>query len=273
MSRREAFFVQDPNLYVKYREERFSRYEYFDYIKNPKDAPAVHPRSLHYNLYEEALLLCISRYSRGDELSVLKDFFSSKVVASLKTYRRFSKYRPFDFSNIDEYMNALWTLSLGILLGVSKADMEAIAHGVGNEGEDQLYDSIAAKTLFGHTIGTGQHHQKPFGLLVQALEQSGEEQQKSIDTFLKTWYKGLSAAAWYELHAKNNAGFFGYWSFELAVVVKLWGIEDKAFASNLFYPRDLVASKLFKTWLDDEEGESDREAYKSKMDIVSKDDE
>jgi hypothetical protein len=38
----------------------------------------------------------------------------------------------------------------------------------------------------------------------------------------------------------ENFGYTGYWSFESALMVKLWDIDDSSFRDHPHYPGDLV---------------------------------
>jgi hypothetical protein len=81
---------------------------------------------------------------------------------------------------------------------------------------------------------------EPYGLLLQALDATGEERTQGIQKFLASFYDGMRGAYWHGSHASDDTGFFGYWCFELAAFVKAMAIDDSAFADNRYYPRDLV---------------------------------
>jgi hypothetical protein len=81
---------------------------------------------------------------------------------------------------------------------------------------------------------------RPYGPLRDALDASGDEQSQKLTEFLDGWYDGMEAAYWHGSHTGSDAGYFGYWCFELAAFVKQLGINDSTFADNLYYPSDLV---------------------------------
>ena len=81
---------------------------------------------------------------------------------------------------------------------------------------------------------------KPYQALLEAVNARGEQQIKLIQKFLSGYYAGMRKTYWYDSHLGENAGFFGYWCFELAAFVKALNIEDSAFSDNIFYPIDLV---------------------------------
>ncbi|TBU70990.1 hypothetical protein DNK06_24980 [Pseudomonas daroniae] len=59
--------------------------------------------------------------------------------------------------------------------------------------------------------------------------------------FLDGWYKGnKNLAAWYDNHKGEDTGYVGYWCFEAALVVKLFGIDDSSFRTHAHYPAELV---------------------------------
>jgi hypothetical protein len=46
-------------------------------------------------------------------------------------------------------------------------------------------------------------------------------------------------------------------------LVKILKLDDRLYANNLFYPRDLTGHKLLRTWEDSEQGDMDRKEYNS----------
>jgi hypothetical protein len=74
----------------------------------------------------------------------------------------------------------------------------------------------------------------------------------------------MKAVSWYESHRNNTSKFFGYWSFELAFLVRFLEVDDTAFIDHMYYPRDLAHKKWIPSWREDEQGEKAR-LYKTEL--------
>lgn len=260
MARREVFMVHGPDQYVAYREGRVGDFDNWEHLKN-RENRVLHLRGLEYTLFQERLYLCVSRYSRGDSLENLGYYFRGDVLTALDTYAQSDLWLPFDFSDLEEYVCALWSVSLASLFGAGQKAFRTLVSNVGVAGQDCLYDRLVRFYLPDHPVADDFSFPEPYARLSPVLNgEAVEDIGATIWDFLRHYYAGMKACSWYDLHMAENAGFFGYWCFELAALVNGYGIEDKGFVDNLFYPRDLTRARLFRTWLDDEEGEADRKA-------------
>jgi len=45
---------------------------------------------------------------------------------------------------------------------------------------------------------------------------------------------------WWGSFENGSDGYFGYWCFEAALAVRLFGIDDSSFADHSYYPKDLA---------------------------------
>jgi hypothetical protein len=236
MARREALMVESGDAAVALREERAARQGQGNAI------PA----------YLEHLFLAIAQYSRGDDLTEVRKGVR-KAVEVLEQDSSHPKQR-FDFGDPDQFYGALWGLSLSMVFGDPSA--EFVHRGA---GQDAVYDRLLKLT--GALVAPTAHlvRPQPYQSLVAAMEDASTA-GSLIDEYLKTWYAGMGGTSWHETHLQHDPYFFGYWAFELAAVVKALNITDKPFVDNLFYPRDLVHQRLFRTWLDSPEGEHARMA-------------
>lgn len=46
---------------------------------------------------------------------------------------------------------------------------------------------------------------------------------------IKEWYKNLKKIGWYNSYKNIYEIYFGYWSFEIVVVVKIMKLDDSSF--------------------------------------------
>ncbi|HHG83261.1 MAG TPA: DUF1911 domain-containing protein [Bacteroidetes bacterium] len=133
-------------------------------------------------------------------------------------------------------------------------------------GQDAICDRLI-KVVIGTTIPTETlRFPAPYQHLLAATH-SKSEAESHLKKFLSAYYDKLDMLPWHDSHLKQAASFFGYWSFELAALVKAFHFSDHDFADNIFYPRDLVHQRMFRTWLDGAEGQRDR----SEMDAALED--
>ena len=118
-----------------------------------------------------------------------------------------------------------------------------------NGGADNLYEEFMS-----HGLGAQTRYEsdwifasKPYQALSDALySETNEEVLKNLHRFLKRWYKDLAGTGWHDSHKPdedgNQAGYYGYWSFEAGAAVLLQGIEDdSSLHQYLYYPKEMVA--------------------------------
>lgn len=72
-----------------------------------------------------------------------------------------------------------------------------------------------------------------------------DDSKKSIylQNYLREkWYKDHREAAWYDNHKSSADTYVGYWSFEVAAVAKVFGVQDNP--TWKYYPYDLVHTDI-----------------------------
>ena len=64
---------------------------------------------------------------------------------------------------------------------------------------------------------------------------------EQFKVYLKSWYKNSKDAFWHDTHkiTKGNI-FFGYWAWEAAALVKIYGLDDTELKDTEYYPYDAV---------------------------------
>lgn len=235
MVRREVFLVESADAAVAFRQRRV------DALGNE---PAI-------AAYLEGLYLAIAQYSRGDALA---DVLASvrRAVALLENDPA-EKKAAFDFANHDHYYGALWGLSLSMLFGSpSNAFLQRGA------GQDAVYDQLLKLT--GAMVAPTQKLVRPLPYThLIAATANPKDSTAEILAYLQQWYAAMGQTHWHDTHIQQDPAFFGYWAFELAAFTKALDISDAGFADNIFYPRDLVHQRLFRTWLDGAEGDQERQ--------------
>ena len=187
----------------------------------------------------------ITRYSRGEAVHTLRGSFP-EIVEALSACQREPRNKGFDFGELDAYVYALWLVSLGFLLDIDETLIRTLLKELGNEGTDALFERLVSSKISGRPNSKLLVHPNPYQILLEAANSKGELQIQLIQKFLSGYYTGMRQTYWHDSHLGEDAGFFGYWCFELAALVKVLGINDDAFSHNVFYPVDLVrSSKTF----------------------------
>lgn len=238
------------------KRETFKEPEYFDKLIQSTEGwlvkfrekiadpgtDAEHRAQLRHSVFRNELELLIARYSRGDAISELKQSFL-RVVTSFTEYQAGTIRKAHQFGQFDAYIYALWLVSISMLLGIDDGIFQTLLRELNNEGKDGLYERLVSLRVSGRPAISTLLYPKVYQPLFDALDATGEKQSDLIDKFLKSYYKGMRNAYWHDSHLGENAGFFGYWCFELAAFVKKLKIDDSTFANNIFYPVDLVRLK------------------------------
>lgn len=242
--RRAVFFVPDEDAYVKERTR----------LRAATQAGT-------WEHLEAVLFEWISCYSRGDESAALRKQFHDQVLPALAAYKASKGQSVADLSNPETYQVALAMLSITVLLDGGEPGIGQIREAFDSDGKDALLDRISTKSRPEPGTELPLLHPAPYRDLLQALDETQPLQQRNATLrYLRKYYEGIRAVAWHDSHLRPDGGFFGYWAFELAACVKLFGLDDRPYADNIFYPRDLVHDRLYRTWLPTGYGDSQRNA-------------
>lgn len=235
-NRREALMVESSEKFLTFWKNRCAQTQSNNAIKN----------------YGNQIFYAIALYSAGAELDLVRAEVKN-AIAHLENDASDIRAK-FQLKLPEEYYPALWGLSLAMLFGEPSSEFRQRG-----AGQDALYDQFLS--FVGEIDSTVETilHPKPFAHLISAL-QNAQERKAKIKEFLLAWYDGMSLCPWHDTHLRQDPSFFGYWSFELAVVVKALSISDNAFSDNIFYPRDLVHQRIYRTWQDGSVGEEARQA-------------
>lgn len=200
--------------------------------------------SYHY----EILLM---RYSRGDDLKGLRDYFPEVIKAWEWAHQNeidaFTPYeimrrKQFD-QNLDFYVICLWMVSLGLCLKIDDRLFQRMLALCGNEGRDWLFETLAGARIKGRQPAAALCYPKTYQLLKFAIEADEPgERDRLMNAFLLRWYASLSKTYWHDNHnGVDGGGYFGYWCFEAAGAANACGLDDHAWRELPHYPKDLAA--------------------------------
>lgn len=192
-------------------------------------------------VWSRLLNLLRAHYSAGSPIEKLPPIYK-ELTTQLAVYLRDPAQLEFKLSDIDDYVNVISMLSLGLLLRAGEKELAPVLELAGAPGQDRLIDRIAGRNGKARTTGEGLAHAKPFGLLEEALlAESSDDAANDLIEFLQKYYAGIRRTYFYNTHLKEDAGFVGYWSFEAGLVAVIKDIDDSGITDNPYYPADLVA--------------------------------
>jgi hypothetical protein len=226
------------NWVVESYKKSISKYE--DIIVS-SEITAEHRRKLLYVIFKERLELLNAQYSRGDDIDSIAALFPM-ILDSLEKYQKQPYYEPFDFNVLEQYIQALWLVSLSILLKMPIQISQRVIRLVNSSGEDAIYNILAQNISTDHGFQNHNNliHPNPYRSLYQSINAPVDHQIEFILQFLKKYYPGIRKVYWYNRHLKPRVGFFGYWCFELAAIIKTTNISDHLFIDNIYYPADIL---------------------------------
>ncbi|STQ91102.1 PoNi-like cognate immunity protein [Iodobacter fluviatilis] len=250
------------NEWVEYAEERFE--EVKSELKLPAGDPLYEPQFV-FNFSKSYWHQMLRRYSRGDEISELSQYFSPLLDAWEESERlgkdiwtEEQQYTRHVWAvNLDHYIVCFWLVGLALALSIPEEQWQRLLALIGNEGQDELLDRVIASRQSGRKIGSRLCHPKPYQRLLDAVNAPVDEQAKRLFVFVDKWYKelnrpakkGLSADAamyerpyWYTYGDRNFEGgaYFGRWCVEAVAVVKALGLDDSQCLGHEHYPGDLL---------------------------------
>ncbi|WP_415839162.1 PoNe immunity protein domain-containing protein, partial [Pseudoalteromonas maricaloris] len=73
--------------------------------------------------------------------------------------------------------------------------------------------------------------------LYKVIEGSPEQRPSLANDYIESWYNLIGRP---DYHLMDNDAYDGYWCWEIALVVKLFNIDDSSFIDHPYYPKDLV---------------------------------
>lgn len=234
-------------------------------VAEPSGNPSYRPQYV-FEIAKEYWHLIFYRYSRGDDIHELKQYFLPMLQAWEESNRLHLEFRSKEeledrrnwTINLDHYIVSFWLVGLALVFEIPDNQWQRLVALIGNEGNDILLDRIIATRQLGRKIGDKLCHPNPYQRLLDTTSAPVEQQAKLLASFVENWYvelnrlpknKSLSEDTmiyerpyWYKYGEKNIAGgaYFGQWCVEAIAVVKAFGIDDSLCVGHPHYPGDLL---------------------------------
>ena len=196
---------------------------------------------------EYSFILLAQRYSRGDNLTDLKPILDDILCFRIQQ-KQFGDSLPLKeqknrigWEEIKkDYMRNFFLpwLTFAYCLDMGDDYLKQTLDLIANQGQDALLDEIAVQ--LGDTdrpVSESLLYKTRFNKLYKIIQGAPDKRPKLMLAYLDVWYK-LEGSKQY--HVMDNDSYDGYWSWEAALVTKLYGIDDNLFIDHEYYPKDLV---------------------------------
>ncbi|WP_195980262.1 PoNi-like cognate immunity protein, partial [Clostridium butyricum] len=193
-----------------------------------------------YNMYATNVRKLIDKmramYSRGDELKDFQEVWNNAVDA-LENLRK----------NTIGYLNLLWLVGIGILLEVPKEDMRKVEKCIKRQSTKDFVLQFLLNSYLDceDEIELCFEKENPYKKVVEIINLSFEDKKKASDRLTKymnsEWFKGHYDYEWKNAH--KEPGYLGFWSFETAAIVKIFGLDDSKLKENNHYPYEFAHYK------------------------------
>lgn len=217
-----------------------------------------------YELVRDHSELMLRRYSRGDAVSELAQYFPGLLDAWEEAERlgkdvwseQIQYTRHAWAVNLDHYVRCFWLTGLALTLRIQDEQWERLIALMGNEGEDALLDRVIASRQLGRKIGDKLCFPKAYQRLLNVLDAPVERRPQLLRSYLDSWFPSLKNAGspsfprdhrtpyWWDFCTEEGrqikGGYFGCWCIEAVAVAKAFDIDDSLCLDHPNYPGDLI---------------------------------
>lgn len=178
--------------------------------------------------------ILVAKFSSGENLAELIPLLKKEIFYAEESWNAESGY-----------VEMLWMLSMGIMLGIEDMEFNKLVVLVDRDIlEDYIIDYLITYRVKGRKISEKIEFDNPYKSIVQITKSSKEDAQSLLKKYLeREWYKGHNDSYWYDNHKSDENIYFGYWSFEAGAIVKIMSLDDNSFKDNQYYPYDMVHCK------------------------------
>lgn len=196
--------------------------------------------------YHNQIQILVAKYSRGDNLSELKEFYP-KIIKSIESswsektvkFKMGKEQKIFDQLFLDHHSGLLRVLSIGVLLNIDNEYFQSILSVLkGLRINNRLFDLLIQSKIPEHQIADNSYCPTAFNKLEKLVFET-ELNDKTAYKHQSSWYNGLNDKYFIWKDGHISGWFFGYWNFELAAVLKIKNIDAKKCYSDIYFPTDM----------------------------------
>jgi len=231
-------FHKERDYFIQYIAQQEKRIEKFTtkvaagQVKEDRIQPVMQ------KVFELKLDVVIANYSLGTEVAEIKTIFEGLLD-------------DIHITNLNHrYVQIIWLLSIAILLDIDNQYFEKLINLVKRDNfNDYLVDFLIKYRKYDEwkMDNAGLKFETPYQALkdVITLAQTNKtEALQRLKVYLeKEWYQGHGKidAGWHGGHKETKVDvYYGYWSFESAVLAKILTLDDASFNNLKYYPYDMV---------------------------------
>ena len=213
------------------------------------------------SIFGTRLNILLASYSKGDDKDNLRQQFSEAVKVMEQVWdKRITKVYhgqgqvEYDQYKLNSYIHILQMFSLAVLLEVPKNEFQILVDLIDRDGiKDRLIEFMISSRYPKRSEIKEESYQrymmipKLYKKLVDiAYNLEFDRAILETDNFLKKEWIKIPKKYYINLNLKDipkyevKSGFVGFWTFEVAAVVKIKALDDSSFRDNRFYPNRLV---------------------------------
>jgi hypothetical protein len=228
--------LKDRHYFDEYIQLNLDDIAFYEQCLKSADQKEDRIPAIKHQIFNMSLHTVIAQYSAGFSSEQVKDSFIDLIP-------RFEAgwYNTENLNNkiyFDGYVQALWMVSLAILLDVAVDDFQRIVNTLDRKhSQDMILDVLIAAQL-----PRQQSEQLLYPQKIEFIKKLIDTQNlEGLKNYLDCkWYPSMKQTYWFDLDKNKNDVFFGYWSFESAAIVKVLKLEDTILKGQRYYPFDLM---------------------------------
>jgi hypothetical protein len=179
----------------------------------------------------ELLGILSSTYSAGYPLDQVRSVYVEYLE---EVARRAAKFPP-------SPSNAMHPMSFALMMGVQPGEREMLALIASKDDNDEPFQALLEDTLGLEHPPVGRKKTLwKFFPQVAAIEDNAGKQAFIAHYLKKSWYNSNRAEGWWGSHTGGAIRYDGYWAWEIAGLVKAYGLDDSSFRDYKYYPGDMA---------------------------------
>ncbi|MGV6860473.1 MAG: PoNe immunity protein domain-containing protein [Putridiphycobacter sp.] len=231
--------------------------EIIDRSKNRIETNYLKPDRIPYaqrGIASNYLKFLIANYTFKFDIIQIKNCLINAINYTNISWNGFWKLKNLKGVELNQYIlsaydEMIWMLSLSYLLNIPDIEFHKLVDVIDSDNvKDFLFEFIITTKLQNRKPIEKESYQEYFGvpkvfekLRLAIKENDKHKAEMLVEDFLnKDWYRNHKEVGWYNSHKSKYNTYFGYWSFESAVVVVILDLDDSKFRNNEYYPKDLV---------------------------------
>ncbi|MBF0787321.1 MULTISPECIES: PoNe immunity protein domain-containing protein [unclassified Streptococcus] len=213
------------DLYLSNQIEDLAYYEKTLYQIEASKEKVI--KSLKNTIFRISVEILIARYSKGDNLAVIKEEYINCIP----------KFKA-AFSEIID-TNSVQFIALGTLLNIDLSEDEELLSLI--EQYDISYSLVEIFVNKNTDIDVRLYKDiKRFRPWIAEFYNKPDEREAIISKQLSNWYRSQRSSYFFGYDKEEEPFYFGYWALEIAALVKVLNIPDDSFSDHKYYPYDLV---------------------------------